>query len=87
MHEIGWGSNKQQLGTYCMSGFGPLAVILLLLGWSNPCVAWQRGSHAMIWTVYRSVQMKELHLMALEKKYVSDSVSITSLFIENDVVQ
>jgi len=84
---ICWDNNILQFGTYCMSGSGPLALILLLLGWSNPCVAWQRGSHAMIWTVYRSVQMKELHIMALEKKYVSDSVSIVSLFIENKVLE
>ena len=52
-HCICW----KQVGTttYCslecivsMSGSGPFAVILLLLGWSNPSFAWQRGNYAMI---------------------------------------
>ena len=49
---IGSDNNILQFGVYCMSGSGPLAVILLLLGWSNPSFAWQRGYYAMIWTTY-----------------------------------
>ena len=45
------GNNILQFGVYCMSGSCPLDVILLLLGWSNPSVAWERGSYAMIWTM------------------------------------
>ena len=46
---IGSDNNILQFGVYCMSGSGPLAVILLLLGWSNPFVAWWRDSYATIW--------------------------------------
>ena len=48
---IGSDNNILQFGVYCMSGSCPLDVILLLLGWSNPSVAWERGSYAMIWTM------------------------------------
>ena len=48
---ICWDNSILQFGVYCMSGSCPLDVILLLLGWLNPSVAWERGSYAMIWTM------------------------------------
>ena len=48
---IGWDNNILQFETYCMSGSGPLALILLLFGGLNRPDAWQWGYYAMIWTM------------------------------------
>ena len=84
---ICWDNNILQFGMHCMSGSGPLALnCYFWRGWIHLL----RGKEAILqwFGRCRSVQIWNGCIrMALEKKHVSDSVSIVSLFIENNVIQ
>ena len=78
---ICWDNNILQFATYCMSGSGPLAAIIFAFGVVKSifCVAVRHLCDDL--DDVDQCKSNDCIRMSLEKKHVSDSVSIVSLFI------